>query len=91
MVDNNQNLLDELHAIEDDQLLQDIMTKQEQEIQLTEKEIDYFNNNMDRHQALRTELGIDDEDDTEASQEFTSEEALWDKLDNNDFSEFESE
>ena len=82
-----------LDAIEQDETLQSILAKQEDDIALTEQEVDYYNDMMERHQALSTELGLEDEDD-EVSDEATSkdngsEEELWDKLDNPDFSNFE--
>ncbi len=53
---------------------------------------------MDRHQELREQLGwSDDEDEPEASEQSgrtkntkdIDEDALWDKLDNSTFSDFE--
>ena len=73
--------------------MQSILAKQEDDIALTEQEVDYYNDMMERHQALSTELGLEDEDDEvsdeASSKDNGSEEELWDKLDNPDFSNFE--
>ena len=85
----------EIYAIEDDQTLQSILEKQESDTGLTKDEVDYFNKKMTRHQQLREQLGWSDDeednvDESESSQTQPSDEDdLWDKLDNNDFSEFE--
>ena len=83
----------ELDAIEQDVTLQTILAKQEDDIALTEEEVNYYNDMMDRHQALSAELGLDDEeDDTNDSDESNgsdSEDDLWDKLDRPKFSDFE--
>ncbi len=83
--------LQELEAIESDERLQIILAKQEDELALTEDEVDYFNELMERHQQLSEELAEDDE--PENTTENNSEEDLWDKLDNSsisdDFEKFE--
>ena len=82
----------EIDAIEQDELLQNILAKQEDDIALTEQEVDYYNEKMERHQILSAELGLDEDDDTSDSDESTgsdSEDELWDKLDRPDFSDFE--
>ena len=78
-----QYLAQELATIENDEQLQDILTKQETEQELTEQEVDYFNEMMDRHQALTEKLGITEEDDDEVASKRSdnSEDDLWDKLD----------
>ena len=66
--------------------------KQEDELALTEQEVDYFNSMMERHQLLTEQMGIDEEtDDTDTPASKSSEDDLWDKLDNarDDFSQFE--
>lgn len=83
----------ELDAIEQDEVLQGILAKQEDDIALTEQEVDYYNDMMDRHQALSAELGLDDEDesiDDDESEQSESEDDLWDKLDGHDFSDFKN-
>lgn len=87
-VDNS--LEQELHAIEQDPRLLAILEKQDQELALTAEEVDLFNTLMERHEELSVQLGLDDEEeaseDTEGS---LDEDALWDKLDNDDLSKFE--
>ena len=92
MVDNQAAYEEEMYAIEADERVQDILQKQDEDIALTEEEIDYFNLKMDRHSTLREKLGLDDDDETETTEQQQSEvdeDALWDKLDNNKFSDFE--
>ena len=82
----------ELDAIEQDETLQSILAKQEDDIALTEQEVDYYNDKMERHQVLSAELGLDEDDDASDSDESNSsdsEENLWDKLDRPNFSNFE--
>ncbi|PCI62339.1 MAG: GTPase-activating protein [Gammaproteobacteria bacterium] len=86
----------EIEVIEQDQNLQAILAKQEQNIELSEHEVDYYNEQMERHQEICSLLGWDEEDDQEAEQDAvqgklqgTKDEAdLWDKLDNSDLSQF---
>ena len=87
---SEEKLADELDAIEQDERLLAIIAKQDDEIDLSENEVDYFNDKMDRHQELREALGLDDdeedyddEDDSNASSG-----DVWDKLDNSDLSDF---
>lgn len=90
VIDNQKAYEDELYAIEAEQQLQDILLKQEQDIALTEEEINYFNEKMDRHNQLREKLGWDDdEEDEEPTSGELDEDALWDKLDNNSFSDLD--
>ena len=68
------------------------MAKQEDDIALTEQEVDYYNEKMERHQVLSAELGLDDADEESESYEPNSndsEDDLWDKLDRPNFSDFE--
>ncbi|WDD99419.1 Der GTPase-activating protein YihI [Thalassomonas actiniarum] len=89
-VEPDTSLEQELYAIEEDAQLQSILEKQEEEIALSEAEVDYFNEKMTRHQQLRELLGWDDEDEeSETGQKASSEDELWDKFDNSDLSEFE--
>jgi ribosome assembly protein YihI (activator of Der GTPase) len=88
----SQDYAQELSAIESDEKLQAILAKQEDDIALTEQEVNYFNDMMERHQQLTEQLGIDDEeDDIDSVPSKKSADDLWDKLDNagDDFSEFE--
>lgn len=87
------NLAQELENIEADERLQAILAKQEEALALTEPEVDYFNDMMDRHQQLSEMLAENEEPEDESSSDDTSsEEDLWDKLDNSslpsDFDKF---
>ncbi|GHE88393.1 Der GTPase-activating protein YihI [Thalassotalea profundi] len=85
-------LKQELYAIEDDSYLQTILAKQEDNIALTENEVDFFNEKMARHEVLREILGWDNEDDENTATKHSDaidEEALWDKLDKPNLSDFE--
>ncbi len=79
-------LMAELTAIEQDEKLHTISAKSEFEI--SEEEIIYFNDKMERHQELCLLLGIEygeQGDDSVAEPGELDEDALWDKLDSNDF------
>ncbi len=79
-------LMAELTAIEQDEKLHTISAKAEFEI--SEEEIIYFNDKMERHQELCLLLGIEygeQGDDSVAEPGELDEDALWDKLDSNDF------
>ena len=85
-------LMQALADIEQDQRLLNILAKQDDEIELTESEVDFFNEQMDKHQNIREQLGLDDEDEEdehEASSAKVTEDDLWDKFDNSDLSKFE--
>ena len=93
---DNEALETDLYAIEDDPSLQSILAKQEDDIELNEAEVDFFNEKMTRHQEIRTLLGLSDEDDEDDDDESTSDDkqdddSLWDKLDSNDLTSFEKE
>ena len=87
---SEEKLADELDAIEQDERLLAIIAKQDDEIDLSENEVDYFNDKMDRHQELREALGLDDEDEDyeEEDKSNASSVDVWDKLDNSDLSDF---
>jgi ribosome assembly protein YihI (activator of Der GTPase) len=93
VVNVDTSLEQELYAIEDDTRLQNIIAQQEEEIEISNEDVDYFNEKMERHQQLRDLLGLDDEDDEDelpvTSKVKNSEDELWDKFDNSDLSEFE--
>lgn len=86
---SNDDLRDELQAIENDELLQDIIDKQEQELELSETEVAHYNQLMERHQSISEQLGIVEEDDEtdDIVDAPLSEEALWDKFNATDFDE----
>ena len=92
VVEADTSLEQELAAIEDDSRLQSILEQQENDISLSNEDVDYFNEKMERHEKLREMLGLDDEDEDESSESVEkpkSGEDLWDKFDNSDLSEFE--
>ena len=75
------NLAQELATIEADERLQTILAKQEDELALTEQEVDYFNEMMERHQHISAQLDEDEEEQTSKTSA-VSEDDLWEKLDN---------
>lgn len=92
VVEADTSLEEELLAIEEDSRLQSILAKQEEDIALTNEDVDYFNEKMERHQQLRDLLGLDDEEEDESPEtveKSKSGDDLWDKFDNSDLSEFE--
>jgi hypothetical protein len=81
----------EITAIEQDQQLQSILAKQEQDIELSEQDVNYYNEQMTRHQEICELLGYSDEDDFEddvVELKSASADDLWDKLDNSDLSDY---
>jgi hypothetical protein len=84
-------LMQELEAIEQDERLLTILAKQDDELELSESDVNFFNAQMDKHQSIRETLGLDDEDDEEVDvkQGNSSEDDLWDKFNNSDLSKFE--
>lgn len=92
--EEEQSFAQELENIESDERLQAILSKQEEALALTEQEVDYFNEMMERHQLLTEKLAENEEPEDEPNkQNASSEEDLWDKLDNSslpgDFDKFE--
>lgn len=75
-----------LDEIEQDQQLLAIVAKQDNDEPLTEQEVDYYNQLMDEHEKLSAELEQQTDDTQESSE--VDDDALWDKLDNNDFSDY---
>lgn len=75
------SLAQQLANIEADEKLQVILEKQEDEVALTQEEVEYFNTMMDRHQQISDQLDDQDEEETIKSSA-SSEDDLWDKLDN---------
>ena len=78
--DEELSLAQELENIEADDRLQVILAKQEDELELTKEEVNYFNELMDRHQEISAQL--DNEEEPTISSKVKSEDDLWDKLDN---------
>jgi hypothetical protein len=92
VIEADTSLEQELSAIEEDSRLQHILDQQEDDIALSNEDVDYYNEKMERHQQLREMLGLDDEDEDEPAESVEktkSGEDLWDKFDNSDLSEFE--
>ena len=87
-------LMQELENIEQDQRLLTILAKQDDEIELSENDVNFFNEQMDKHQSIRQTLGLDEDDDEDdttnnSAPRTASEEDLWNKFDNSDLSKFE--
>ena len=76
-----------INAIEQDEALQDILAKIAEDIALTEQEVNYYNELMEKHEKLSEALELDDNDEEEMV-DTRNEDDLWDKLDGHDFSEF---
>ncbi len=87
-VEPSESMQERLIVIEEDEKLLAIIAKQEAEVALSEEEIDYFNNLMDEHAKISDILGLNDDDDEVKPRDSISEDDLWDKLDNSDFSQF---
>lgn len=88
-IEPDESLEQDLYAIEQDPKLLLILEKQEAEQELTEEEVDYYNQLMERHQQIRSQLGWDDDEETKEESAASSEEDLWDKLDTSDFSDYQ--
>jgi ribosome assembly protein YihI (activator of Der GTPase) len=91
VVEVDTSLEQELYAIEEDSRLQSILAQQEEDNELSNEDVDYFNEKMERHQQLRDLLGLDDEEEESpaVSETKNSEDDLWDKFNNSDLSKFE--
>jgi ribosome assembly protein YihI (activator of Der GTPase) len=76
------SLAQELANIEEDEQLQVILAKQDDDIALTQDEVEYFNNMMERHEAISVQLDDDEDEEVISSKSVSSEDDLWDKLDN---------
>lgn len=80
----------EIEKIENDPQLLAIVDKQDANEALTAEEVDYYNTQMERHQALSDELGDDEEEESlDSPSSPADEDDLWDKLDSSDLSKFE--
>jgi ribosome assembly protein YihI (activator of Der GTPase) len=88
VVDASLSLSQELENIESDERLQSILAKQDSEINLTEDEVNFFNDMMERHQQITEQLDEDEvEEETTSKTSAMSEDDLWDKLDNSSLSD----
>lgn len=79
------NLQVALDKIENDQKLQEILAKQEDDIALTEFEVDYYNELMAEHEELSQKLGLIDDDEPAEQSTSLSEDDLWSKFNDNNF------
>lgn len=84
------SIAQQLAAIENDERLQLILAKQEDEESLTSEEIDYYNELMDKYEALSAELPAEDDEEQQGkAKDSVDDDDLWDKLDSNNFSDYE--
>lgn len=81
------SLQEQLNNIEQDPLLLEIIEKQEQDIALTEDEVNHYNNLMEQHESISEKLGVDIADELTESEQSLSEDDLWDKFNNTHFDE----
>ena len=88
--DNNTlNIEQQIKQIENDPLLQDILAKQEQNIALSEHEVEHYNTLMEQHQVLSAELKASEKEVNDFSVDNLEDDELWNKLDQSYFSEDE--
>jgi hypothetical protein len=83
------NFAAELEAIEDNPQLQAILAKQESGEDLSDQEVDLYNQQMTRYDELRDILGLEDDFDDEMDESSKSEDDLWDTLDKPKFDDFD--
>ena len=89
-VETSESLEDQLSRLEQDPRLLEILEKQDDDIELTAEEVNYYNELMEQHEKISQALGLDDEDEIVAPvKNSDSEDDLWDKFDNSDLSKFE--
>jgi len=86
---NTDALMKELEMIEQDERLLSILADQDNDVEINEEDVNFFNAQMDKHQSIREALGLEDEEEDESVQLNSSEDDLWDKFDNSDLSKFE--
>lgn len=86
VVDDAVSVESQISAIEQDSQLLEIIAKQEQDVALTEQEVNYYNNMMEQHETLSAQL---DDEQTEESEAPLDDDSMWDKLDNTDFSDYQ--
>lgn len=88
VLDETASVAEQISDIEQDEALLAIIAKQEDGIALTEQEVDYYNQMMERHQHLSEQLPSAGETQQVDAEEL-DEDSLWDKLDKTDFSEYQ--
>ncbi len=89
VVESHESLADKLSRIEQDPRLLEILEKQDDDIELTPEDVNYFNELMEEHEKISQELGLDDEEEVVVAKKVASEDDLWDKFDSSDLSKFE--
>lgn len=89
VVEPSESLEEQLSRIEQDPRLLEILEKQDDEIELSAEDVDYYNNLMAQHEKISQTLGLDDEEIIAPARNSNSEDDLWDKFDNSDLSKFE--
>ncbi len=92
VVDNSEVLEQELLALENNEVLQLLAARDEAGEDLSPEEQSELQTSMARYQELLSLLGLEQEEDisTEESSQI-SEDTLWDKLDDYDFSEYKED
>lgn len=89
VIDAAPSIAQQLAAIENDERLQLILAKQEQEEALSAEEVELYNELMDEYERLSGELEAQDETNTnDAQTDALDDDDLWDKLDTSDFSDY---
>ncbi|TKB46824.1 Der GTPase-activating protein YihI [Thalassotalea mangrovi] len=91
VVDNTDSLEQELLAIENDENLQLLAERDEAGEILSETEQARLQSAMTRYQELVALLGLEQEEEIFEEDTQISEDALWDKLDDYDFSDYEQD
>lgn len=86
VIEQGPTIAQQLAAIENDERLQLILAKQEDEEPLSEEEVSYYNEQMEQYETLSAQLPAD-EDAEQASK--VDDDDLWDKLDTSNFSDYE--
>ena len=89
-VEASESLAEQLNRIEQDPRLLEILEKQDDDIELTAEDVNYYNELMEQHEKISQALGLDDEEEIIApTKSSDSEDDLWDKFDSSDLSKFE--
>lgn len=86
VVEQGPTIAQQLATIENDERLQLILAKQEDEQALTEEEVAYYNELMEQYETLSAQLPPEE---TESEDNDIEDEDLLDKLDTSDFSDYE--
>lgn len=78
------SIAEQIAAIESDPRLLDMLDKMDEDIALTEAEVNLYNELMAEHEALSAQLP-DEEEPHESHEGSDDDDALWDKFDRDDF------